>query len=110
MPSRRLRARWDDRRFRQAPTTLDPAMAQPPYCPSSTSGDVNLLLMRPASPHNKRSQTGELLEPSASVSERQEALLAENDDPLSAARGICVGILLAFGLWALAGFVLWMIW
>jgi len=110
MPSRKLRDRWDDRRFRQVPTTLDPAMTQPPYCPSTTSGDENLLLMRPASPHSKRCQPSQLLEPSASVSERQEALLAENEDPLSAARGICFGILLAFGLWALAGFVLWMIW
>ena len=110
MPSRRLRARWDERRFRQPPTTLDPAMARPPYYPSSTSGDENQLLMRPASPQSKRCQTDQLLEPSASVSERQEALLAENEDPLSAARGICFGILLASGLWALAGLVLWMIW
>ena len=110
MPSRRLRALWDDRRFRQAPATLVPAMARTPCYSLSTSEDDNQLLMRPALPHGKRCQVDQIEELSASVPERQDALLAENKDPLSPARGICFGLFLALGFWALVGLVLWMIW
>jgi len=109
MPNRRFRAHRDDRRFRQAPTTLDPAMDLNRHYYVSTIEDENLLLVRPAFPHSKRCQRDQIVELSASVSEQQDALLREREDPLSAARGICFGLLL-LGFWGFAGLVLWTIW
>ena len=109
MPNRRFRAHRDDRRFRQAPTTLDPAMDPTRHYYLSVTEDESLLLMRHAFPHSKRSQRDQIVELPASVSEQQDALLAEKEDPLSAARGICFGLLLLGFFWAFVGLVLWMI-
>jgi len=110
MPSRRLREGWDDRRFRQAPATLDPVMPPTQYYSLSTSEDENQPPMRPAFPHSKQCQIEQTEELSASVSEHQDASAAENEDRLSTARGICFGFLLAFGFWAFVGLVLWILW
>ena len=75
----------------------------------SVTEDESLLLMRHAFPHSKRSQRDQIVELPASVSEQQDALLAEKEDPLSAARGICFGLLLLGFFWAFVGLVLWMI-
>jgi len=75
----------------------------------SATEDENLLLIRHALPHSKRCLRDRIVELSASISEQQDTLLAEKEDPLSAARGICFDLLL-LGFWAFVGLVLWMIW